>query len=109
MDIKQSRGTPFKATATGATGLAATATVSAIVGSTHYVTDISATVGVGSASVVVADGTTVIWQGIVSSSDALELNLVSPLAATQSATATITVVKASGSANVTANLGGYTL
>ena len=106
MDIKQAHGDPFNSTQSTAT--ASTATVSAVSGKIHYITDISGGAENGTANIIVQKGATIIWQDISPSGASYGKSFQVPLAGAASGTVTVTVV-GTGGGLFKANISGYTL
>lgn len=100
MSLIKERGTPIKATATHATG--AVASVSAVAGTTYYITNISVSSDKATSVFAVKSGTTVIWQGQCGATKHAE-TFDPPLACTTGALASVEI---DGTAACYANLAG---
>lgn len=103
MSIKQQHGTPFNATATHATS--AVASVAAVTGKVHYITDIAVSSDKAGAILLVKQGTTTIWQMQVGAG-ALSYQFSSPLTA---ATSALVSAEIDGTSACKANIAGFTL
>lgn len=97
------RGTPASATATHAT--AAVATISAVSGKRHFVTDISASSDKAGSILLVKQGTTTLWQVQVGAGN-YEHTFSSPLAGASGATVSVEI---DGTAACKANISAYTV
>lgn len=102
MITKQLYGDIFSATATHAT--AAAASVSAVTGKSHYITDIAASSDKAGSILLVKQGTTVIWQMQVGAG-ALSFQFSSPLKAPSN---TAVSVEIDGTSACKANISGFT-
>lgn len=101
--MKQQFGTPFSASATGAT--AAYASVTGIAGTRYYVTDIGVSSDLATGAVYqVLDGTTPLWQGVISNGGPVERSFSTPLMASKGNSVTVQV---SGTAASKANVAGF--
>lgn len=97
-------GLIMTATATHATS--AVATLTGVANTKIRITEISGSSDLVTATILVKDGTTVIWQDLVKSTVAYIKNFVIPLAVTVGANASVTV---NGTAVCYANISGYQL
>lgn len=102
--MTQQYGKRFYVTATGTTS--ATATKSAATGTSHYITDISASSDKAGAVISVKDGTTTIWQAIIDANSSYEHSFVTPLKGTAGNAVSITV---DGTSACKANIAGYSI
>lgn len=100
---KLQHGDAFSITATHATS--AVASKAGVSGSTHYITDISGSSDKSGALILVKQGTTVIWQDIVSVGN-YNHTFSAPLKAVKGALVSVTV---DGTALAKANIAGITL
>lgn len=100
---KQAHGDPFQATDTDATN--PTATIAAVSGKTHYITDISVSSDKDGAIILVKDGTTVIWQDIVDANFYTH-SFQTPLKGSKGA---LVSVEVDSTAAGKANIAGFTL
>lgn len=104
----QEFGTPFVETATGTART--TATHSASAGKTFYVTDVSVSANGGGVTFAVQQGTTTLWQGILStgtSNAVYAQSFRTPLAGASGAAVSVTVGTAASVSY--ANISGYEL
>jgi len=109
MDHRQSHGVPFRETHTHAT--VALATIAAVAGKRHYITDMAVSSDKDGAVVQVKDGSTVIWQmnltnAVTGGPYIYWHSLVVPLIGSKGAAVSITI---DGSSVCKANLAGFTL
>ena len=103
MTNKQAHGDPFQGTATHAT--LATATIAAVTGKQHYITDIAASSDKAGAIVLVKQGTTTIWQIQLLANDRLDHSFVTPL---EGAVGALVSIEVDGTAACKANIAGFT-
>lgn len=96
-------GSPFSVTASHAT--AAVASKTGVAGSTHYITDISASSDKAGAILLVKQGTTVIWQMQIGASFHSH-QFLSPLVAAAGAFVSVEI---DGTSACKANIAGYTV
>lgn len=106
MDNKQIYGVGFRTSGT-AVATSVTATKAIPTGAvTIYITDISASSDVGTATVQIRDNAVSIWENTISATVPYSFNFNQPIPAT----GTVTVVVAGASASLkTANISGYTI
>ena len=98
------RGTPWSQTGTSGTQIIITQTGVAL--KTVYITDITASSDMGTAVVIVKDGSTTIWQDRIGNAGAYMKQFVSPLSATMGNSVTVTV---NGATVCYANASGYVI
>ena len=101
---KQLHGVPFQGTTTHAT--AAVATITAVTGKAHFITDIAASSDKAGAIVVVKQGTTVIWQIQLAANDRLDHSFVTPL---EGAIGALVSIEVDGTSACKVNIAGFTL
>lgn len=80
--ISQQYGTPFQATDAYTGSGQASTTEAAVSGKTYYLTDISGSAGTGGGTVVVEDGSTIIWEAYIASSTPYDHAFVQPIKTT---------------------------
>lgn len=101
MTNKQLHSTPFQITSTHAT--AAVCTKTGVTNQTFYVTDVSASSDSGSATIVIKDGSTTLWQNKIGTS-IYNFNFEQPIQGTNGGTLTVTVT---GSTVCNSNVAGF--
>lgn len=104
MNNKYQYGSPVNATNSGSS--AAAAAIAGVASTTVYVTDITGSSDLASATITVKDGSNVIWQDRIGNTGAYGVSFNSPLACTAGNSATVSVT---GTSACNANLSGFTI
>lgn len=107
MTTKQLRGTPFFKTAGTTTANSITATQTAGTTVRNYITDISGSSDKNEATLIVKEGSTIIWQEYLKGGGYYHHSFVQPIGGTQAGT--ITTITVTGTLVANANMAGFQL